>query len=409
MAGQRRALSCGVRESHGVIKILTFSTLFPNSVRPGHGVFVETRLRHLVASGEVQASVLAPIPWFPFSHPRFGDYAKFAQAPRSENRFGLEVDHPRYFLPPKIGMTLAPFLLAVSAKRAIQRKLAAGADFDLIDAHYFYPDGVAAILLGRWFKKPVVITARGTDINLIPQYAIPRRMILWAAERAAGMITVCQALKDAMVEMGISANAITPLRNGVDLTLFRPMDRAAERARLQLTRRTLLSVGYLIPRKAHDLIIRALADLPETDLLIAGSGPEENALRALAVQLGVHDRVRFVGALPQAELRAYYGAVDAMVLASSREGWANVLLEAMACGTPVVASRVWGTPEVVASPDAGVLMPERSAAGVVAGVQALFAHYPDHAATRAYAESFSWDDTTRGQIDLFQKILSKRA
>lgn len=390
-----------------MIKILTFSTLFPNSVRPGHGVFVETRLRHLVGSGEVSASVIAPIPWFPFRHARFGDYAKFALAPPAEIRHGLQVDHPRYFLPPKIGMNVAPLLLALSAKRAIARKLAAGETFDLIDAHYFYPDGVAAVLLGRWFNKPVVITARGTDINLIPQHAWPRRLIVWAAQRAAGMITVCQALKDAMVDLGIPAQAITPLRNGVDLQLFHPLDRSAERARLNLTRRTLLSVGYLIPRKGHDLIIRALPDLPDTDLLIAGSGPEEASLRKLAQDLGVAQRVRFIGAIAQTELRAYYSAVDAMVLASSREGWANVLLEAMACGTPVVASRVWGTPEVVASAEAGVLMPERSAAGVAASVRALFADYPAHEATRRYAERFSWDDTTRGQIELFQRILSR--
>jgi len=391
-----------------MMKILTFSTLFPNTVRPGHGVFVETRLRHLVASGQVSAHVLAPIPWFPSTHPRFGDYAKFAKAPRTEVRFGLQVDHPRYFLPPKVGMTLAPLLLALGAKRAIKRMLAAGEDFDLIDAHYFYPDGVAAVLLGRWFNKPVVITARGTDINLIPQHALPRKMILWAARHAAGMITVCQALKDAIVALGVAPERIVTLRNGVDLKLFQPMQREAERARLNLSRRTLLSVGYLIPRKGHDLIIRALPALPDTDLLIAGDGPDKAMLTALAAELGVADRVRLVGALPQAELRRYYGAADALVLASSREGWANVLLEAMACGTPVVASNVWGTPEVVATPEAGVLMPTRTPEGVAAGVKALFAHYPEHSATRRYAEQFSWDDTTAGQLQLFRAILARQ-
>ena len=390
------------------MKILTFSTLFPNIVRPNHGVFVETRLRHLVASGEVSARVLAPIPWFPSTHPRFGGYAKFARAPRAEIRFGLQVDHPRYFLPPKIGMNAAPLLLALSAKRAIQKMLAAGDDFDLIDAHYFYPDGVAAVLLGRWFNKPVVITARGTDINLIPQHTVPRKMILWAARHAAGMITVCQALKDAIVALGVPPERIVALRNGVDLKLFQPVEREAERACFNLSRRTLLSVGYLIPRKGHDLIIRALPILPDTDLLIAGEGPDKALLTALAAELGVADRVRLIGAVPQAELRRYYGAVDALVLASSREGWANVLLEAMACGTPVVASNVWGTPEVVAAPEAGVLMPTLTPEGVTAGVNTLFANYPEHSATRRYAEQFSWDDTTAGQIKLFRTILARQ-
>ena len=391
-----------------MIKILTFSTLFPNTVRPSHGVFVETRLRHLVASGEVSARVVAPIPWFPSTHPRFGEYAKFAAAPRAEVRFGLAVDHPRYFLPPKVGMNIAPLLLALSAERVIQRMLAAGEDFDLIDAHYFYPDGVAAVLLGQWFNKPVVITARGTDINLIPQHALPRKMILWAARRAAGMITVCQALKDALVDLGVPAERIVALRNGVDLKLFQPVNREAERVRLKMSRRTLLSVGYLIPRKGHDLIIRALPALLDTDLILAGDGPDKAMLIALAAELGVADRVRLVGALPQAELRSYYGAADALALASSREGWANVLLEAMACGTPVVASNVWGTPEVVATPEAGVLMSAYTPQGVATGVDALFARYPAHAATRRYAEQFSWDDTTAGQLQLFRAILAAR-
>jgi glycosyltransferase involved in cell wall biosynthesis len=167
-------------------------------------------------------------------------------------------------------------------------------------------------------------------------------------------------------------------------------------------------VGHLIERKGHELVIGALAELPDVDLLIAGAGPEEGALRRLAVQLGVNSRVRFLGALPQARLREVYAGVDALVLASSREGWANVLLEAMACGTPVAASKVWGTPEVVAAPEAGELMPERSAAGVAEAVRRLRAAPRDRSATRRYAERFSWEATTQGQLDLFHRILAAR-
>ena len=119
------------------------------------------------------------------------------------------------------------------------------------------------------------------------------------------------------------------------------------------------------------------------------------------------ERVSFLGALPQAELRDYYGAADALVLPSEREGWANVLLEAMACGTPVIASRVWGTPEVVAAPEAGLLMAERTPQGLADAVTALRAHYPDRLATRRYAERFSWDDTTAGQLQLFARVLGQ--
>lgn len=387
------------------MKLLTFSTLFPNAEKPNHGIFVETRLRYLLASGKAQSRVIAPVPWFPSQHPRFGRYAGYAKVPTEETRAGIQVRHPRYALLPKVGMSLAPLLLAQSVKPAMRRMIDAGYDFDLIDAHYFYPDGVAAVMLGKHFNKPVVITARGTDINLIPQYPIPRRQILWAARHAQGMITVCNALKEEMVGLGIDAAKVTPLRNGVDLERFLPVDRAAVRESLGMRGFTLLSVGLLEPRKAHDLIIAALPMLEDTQLLIAGSGPERARLEALAQQLNVAERVKFLGALPQTELRNYYGAADAMVLASSREGWANVLLESMACGTPVVASNVWGTPEVVAAPEAGVLMAERTAQGVADAVRRLRANYPAHEATRAYAEKFSWDDTTEGQLRLFDKIL----
>ncbi len=389
------------------MKILTFSTLFPNAEKPGHGIFVETRLRHLVASGKVQSRVVAPIPWFPLRHRRFGQYASFARTPHEEIRSGIRVAHPRYPLLPKAGMTVAPVLLAKAAKPAIGRIIDEGYDFDLIDAHYFYPDGVAAALLGRHFNKPVVITARGSDITLIPQYRLPRTMIRWAATRADGIITVCNALKDEIVRLGVAADRVTSLRNGVDLQLFQPVDRDAARDALGLTQFTLLTVGHLVPVKGQELIIAALPMLAGVQLLIAGNGPDRKKLEDLAQHLNVADRVRFLGALPQAELKNYYGAADALVLASSREGWANVLLEAMACGTPVIASKVWGTPEVVAAPEAGMLMAERTPNGLVQAVHAMRAHYPDRAATRRYAERFSWDDTTAGQVQLFQRILAK--
>jgi len=389
------------------MKIVTFSTLFPNEIKPNHGIFVETRLRHLVGSGEVSSRVVAPVPWFPFTAARFGDYAQFARVPAVETRFGLQVEHPRFALIPKVGMNFSPILLANGAKQTLARMVDEGYDFDLIDAHYFYPDGVAAVRLGRYFNKPVVITARGSDISLIPRYATPRKLIQWAATHAAAIITVCNALKTELVELGVPAGKITPLRNGVDLERFQPGDRDAQRALLGLDGFTLLSVGHLVPVKGHDLTIGALPMLPGVTLMLAGSGVEQGRLEAQARRLGVAGRVRFLGALPQPELARYYSAADALVLASSREGWANVLLEAMACGTPVVASKVWGTPEVVASPEAGVLMEERSEQGVAAAVNQLRANYPERSATRSYAEGFSWEATTAGQLRLFRSLTGR--
>lgn len=387
------------------MKILTFSTLYPNAARPNHGVFVERRLRCLLESGQVEARVVAPVPWFPSTNPRFGPYATFARAPRNETRYGVAVDHPRYLALPKVGMSAAPFLLAAGVQRTVNGMIRRGYDPDILDAHYFYPDGVAAAIIAMRLGKPVVITARGSDINLLPNYALPRRMILWAARRAVALVAVSRALKEALMQLGVNGDKITVLRNGVDTQLFIFGDRALQRARLGLKGTVLLMVGNLVPLKGHDLVLRALARMPEARLLIIGEGSEEKQLKMLTDELQIQDRVRFVGEVPQQALPAWYAAADALVLASSREGWPNVLLESMACGTPVVASDVGGIPEIVAAPEAGVIMDERSIQGVVQALQRLFQNYPDRNLTRRYAERFSWEDTTRGQLGLFDRIL----
>ncbi len=390
------------------VKVLTFTTLYPTSIQEYHGIFVENRLRHLVASGQVEARVIAPVPWFPTGGQIFGRYADFARVPGKEARKGVDVLHPRYPVVPKIGMTLAPLLLYQATKSTIRRVIAAGFDFDLIDAHYFYPDGVAAVLLGRYFKKPVVVTARGTDINLIPRYRLPRQMIRWAAENAAGLVTVCAALKRELANLGVEPERIRVLRNGVDLSLFRPMDRVRACEQLGLQGPTILTVANLVPLKGHNLVIEALSELPEVTLLIVGNGPNRAALEQLAQDLGVNDRVRFLGTMPHERMCEVYNAADVLVLASEREGWPNVLLEAMACGTPALASSVGGIPEVIRSPVAGLLLTDRSPQTITDSINTLLRDPPARAATRAYAERFDWSQTTEGQLELFSDILERR-
>jgi glycosyltransferase involved in cell wall biosynthesis len=391
------------------MKLLTFSTLYPNAEQISHGIFVETRLRYLVASGMAEARVVAPVPWFPLRHARFGRYGSFARIPATETRQGLFISHPRYALIPKIGMHLAPFMMAQSLKPAIAKIIRDGDDFDLIDAHYFYPDGVAAVMLGKHFNKPVVITARGSDINLIGKNPLARKKILWAADNAAGVITVCAALKNELVKMGANASHITPLRNGVDLQRFHCLDKRQIRTELGLSRFTLLTGGALTENKGHHIAIQALVHLPDVELMIVGSGPDLALLHTLAINLKVADRVKFIGALAQPELIRYYNAADLMVLMSAREGWANVLLESMACGTPAIATDVGGSSEVITAKVAGLLVEERTAPALAAAVTLLRSDFPARTATRHYAEKYSWDDTTQGQLNLFNAILKGSA
>ena len=392
------------------VRLLTFTSLYPHAGLPNQGVFVENRLRHLVGTGQAVSTVLAPVPWFPSRHERFGGWARFAMAEHDEIRHGLRVLHPRYAVIPKVGMSAAPAALYATAKRSLARLLRQGLAVDVIDSHYLYPDGVVAVALGRRFGLPVVMTARGSDVTQLPDFPTPRRMIRGAMAQADAMISVSAGLKRDMVALGAEADRITVLRNGVDLVQFQPPeDRAALRAALGITGPTLLTVGHLIPRKGHHLAIQALALLPDWQLLLAGEGPERGRLEALAARTGVADRVRFVGAVPHAALGRYYGAADALVLASSREGWANVLLEAMACGTPVVASDIPGNPEVVQGRAGGLIVGENTTAGFAAGVRALWAAMPDRAGVRAYAEAFSWDATSAGQLVVFEAAQARFA
>jgi glycosyltransferase involved in cell wall biosynthesis len=396
------------------IRTLLFSTLFPSSVRPLHGIFVETRLRELLRSGRVETRVVAPVPWFPSTHPRWGEYASFAQTPARERRNGIDVLHPRYPLLPKIGMSSAPWLLARAAASALQRVIDEGFDFDVIDAHYYYPDGVAAALLARRFGKPLAITARGTDLNLIPQHVLPRQMMRWAARRADASIGVCNALVDVLRDWGIEERRLHVMRNGVDLQRFRLLPQDDSRRELGIVGGpVLLSVGHLIERKGHDLALAAMPAVlqqhPQAQLLIIGEGEERGRLQTQIESLALGAHARLIGAVPNDHLATWYSAANALILASSREGWANVLLEAMACGTPVVATRTWGTPEVVAEEAVGLLVERRDGEALGAALLRLLAVPRDRERVRRYAEGFGWDVTTRAQVELFDHLAATGA
>lgn len=390
------------------IKTLLFSSLYPSSVRPGHGIFVETRLRELLKTGEVETQVVAPVPWFPFSSTAFGEYGRFAATPKSERWNGIAVHHPRYYLLPKIGMNMAPQALANGAIPTVRKLIADGFDFDLIDAHYYYPDGIAAGIIARAIGKPFVVTARGTDLNLISDYSEPRRRILETASLAHASIGVCNALMEKLSTLGAAPEKLNVFRNGVDLERFRPepMDEARHHLGL-IGRRIILSVGNLVELKGHDIAISAMASLPsDVILVIVGKGPLESELKSLADRLEVSDRVVFAGSIPNTDLRWWYSAADVLALCSSREGWANVLLESMACGTPVISTSVGGTPEIVTNPQVGRLMPRRDATALLQAFGSLMDHYPDRRAVRQYAEKYSWAETSNRQVALFRRIMA---
>lgn len=390
------------------VRILTFTSLYPSAARPRHGIFIESRLKRLVARGGLHARVIAPVPWFPFKGARWGEYARMAATPRAEQREGIEVRYPRYPMLPRIGMGLQPHAMAQAGLHEARAMFIEGVEVDLIDAHYLYPDGVAAAILARRLGRPFVVSARGSDVNVIGQMPGPRERIVRAIEQSAGVIAVSSALRSSLIGMGVAAEHITVLRNGVDTELFQPVDRREARQELGLPAdaRIIASVGNLVPGKRNDLALEAAAAVDGLHIVFVGRGSERARLERMARDRSISARVWFFDEMPQSRLRFVYSAADVLVLASAREGWPNVLLESAACGTPVVAFNVGGVPEILTDPAAGTIVRgKQNAEGLVAALRELLAHPRQPPSVRAAAIRFSWEPVLDAQLALYRRVV----
>jgi glycosyltransferase involved in cell wall biosynthesis len=388
------------------LRVLTFSSLYPSAAQPRHGIFVEARLTNLLRDCEIDSRVIAPVPWFPLRSKVFGRYAKFAATPKHESRMGIAVAHPRYLMLPTIGVPWQPDSMARGALPELKRLRASGWTPQLIDAHYFYPDGVAAALLAQRLQVPVVITARGSDINLLAQTPAIRQRIVWAAGRAAAVVAVSAQLRGALIALGVDRDKVVVLRNGIDLDRFKPQPRDASRTRLGLAQRaTVVCIGNLRPEKGFTLAVECLRHLDGVQLLIVGEGPEQETLRNACRGAGVADRVVFKTTMTQDELQYAYSCADVLLLTSTREGWPNVLLEAMACGTPVAAVDVGAVADMVTDGEVGRVVRGRDPVEFARAVQQLIAAPPSRERLRQHAARFDWRSISIAQHTLFQRCL----
>ena len=382
-----------------MLRVLTLATLFPNGERPTFGVFVEAQTRALAARGDVEVQVVAPVglpPWPLSLHPH---YAWLRSLPLHETRNGLVVHRPRYRVWPRIGKAGTARAIA-KALMPFLRKLRAEFPFDVIDAEFFWPDGPAAMHLARALGIPFSVKARGSDIHIWCARADVAAQVVAAGQAAGGLIAVSAALKRDMAALGLPEDRIRVHHTGIDLDRFCPADRAEAKAALGVDGPLLVSVGALIRRKGQDLAVAALADIPGATLMLAGGGPDLPHLAAKARALGLAERVRFLGVQPHAALPALLAAADVMVLPTVSEGLANVWVESLACGTPVVTSDVGGAREVIDRPEAGRLVP-RDPTAIAGAVKDILAHPPDPQAVRKAAERFSWE---RNAAELFDHL-----
>ena len=368
------------------VRVLSISQLYPGSSTPGQGIFIHRRLQGLPDAHRVR--VWRVRPWFPL--------LRSSSVPSREEVDGTPVeDVPFLYLPGMFKGMDGSMLL-----RALRRRPTDG--IDVLDAHFAYPTGWAAVRLGKERGLPTVVTLRGTEEPYSKDPA-RRRRIEETVRDADRVIAVSSSLARLAVECGADPDRVRVVGNGVDPIRFVPADdgqRRAARARLGLPAdaSVLLTVGGLAERKGVgrviDLLPRLASSRPSLIYLVAGGGGPEGderaALERRAQDLGVEDRVWFLGQLPPDELPQVYQASDAFVLATRNEGWANALHEAIACGLPSVATDVGGNREVLGDGAAGILVPFGDADALREAIEGVFDGALDPGTVAAIGRSRTW-------------------
>lgn len=396
-------------------RIVVFSSLYPSAAQPNAGLFIRERMRRVAQHRPVV--VVSPRPWFPGQglirrlHPHYRPMPG-----RMEQQEGLCVHFPRFLALPGVLRGLDGWFMALGSYLLLRRLKREG--YNLIDAHFAYPDGYAACLLGRWLGLPVCVTLRGTEV---PHSRKPhlRSKLQAVFRRAQRVIAVSDSLLKLAVSLGLPADKGVVIGNGVDSTRFQPVDRDAARARYGLPEeaQVLITVGALVERKGFHRVIDCLPVLVDRHprlhyLIVGGASPEGNIepeLRAQIARLGLQDRVRFLGPLPPQELKWPLSAADVFVLASSNEGWANVILEAMACGLPVVATDVGGNREVIAHDGLGRIVPFGDAEALTRALDEALSYPWDRARIRAYAEANDWSQRIAQLLAVHQAVVDTHA
>lgn len=379
-----------------MLRVLTLSTLFPDATRPNFGVFVERQTQGLAAAPGVAVRVVAPI-GLPPGPLALLQHANKLGLPTRETWHGLDTYRPRFTSIPGVGGRWHAHHLG-RALEPLLDTIARDFPFDVIDASFFFPDGAAAVALGRRYGVPVSIKARGADVHHWGSAAPTAAQVVAAGQAADGMLAVSDAMRADMIALGMPGARIRVHHTGVDHDRFRPVDRAAAKAALGITGPLVLSLGALIPRKGHHLVVEAVAALPGVTLAIAGEGPERARLAALGADFGMGDRLRLLGSVPHASLAPIIGAADVMALASTSEGLANAWVEALACGTPIVIPDAGGAREVVTSAEAGRIVP-RTPASIAVAIADLIARPPAADAVRATSLRFTWAANTAALVD----------
>lgn len=389
------------------MNILSFTSLFPNSINIRHGIFVKNRLMKIIELYDHKITLISPVPSAPFLPKRLNPYIRLDLIASLEQVGDIPVYHPRYLHMPFVGMYFQPWFMYLSALKLIKAKPELISDVKIIDAHYAYPDGVAAVMLAKKLSLASVITIRGSDVNTLSKYLVPRLWLKWAFKECDWLMPVSKSLFNKVASLhSASIDKMTVVANGVDTKVFNAdsvdKDNKVEKKGLKL----LLSVGNLILLKGHHLIIEAIKADENLQLMIIGQGPMESELIKQINDNKMGHRVRLNGNIPQKELAAIYAQADLLVLASESEGCPNVLLEAQACGTPVISTDVGAARDLMIEGQSGLIM-ERTPASIYKTIQKAFSA-DLNIVINEFKGLHSWQPKVEQIEGLFQLIGNKK-
>lgn len=391
------------------LNILLITNLFPNKMEPNRGIFIKQAGFELAQLCNLH--VVAPVPFFPFKSRFLQKWSMYAEIEKKEVIDGLEVYHPRWLIIPKIlasayGLSFFFCIYSLIKKIVINKKI------NLIYGQWVYPDGFAAVLLGKVFKKPVILQALGCDINLYSRYFLRRILITWSLKNCKKVIVVSKALKDKIIDLGIEKEKIVYIPNGIDSNLFHPLDKEECRKELQLSKdeKIILFIGSLESVKGVDTLIFAFEEFIKNInfkccLVIIGKGSLLEFLRKLISKMGIAENVKFIGEVDHERIPIWLNASDLFCLPSIREGMPNVILEALACKKPLVSTRVGAIPDLLQEDDFYKLIKINSPKELCGSFQTIFHNLSTKEFKSAnWKYQFTWEANSRAVLNVFKNF-----
>jgi glycosyltransferase involved in cell wall biosynthesis len=393
------------------MQTLIISSIFPNNREPAKGTFVIDQVSEL--SRLCALKVIAPVPWsLPVRN--IEKWYMFSKVAKTEIIKGIETYHPQYLIIPKFFRSLYGYFYFLGIIGCV-RKICKSSKFDIIVAYFAYPDGFAAALLAKLFKKPLIIYALGSDINVFIKSKIKRFLTKFAFRTATRIIAVSNDLKGKIINLGIEEPKVTVIPNGVDVSKFMPMDKYSCRERLSLPqdKKIILFVGAIREVKGVKYLIEAFAELIKNRdnkvfLAIVGDGELKETLENRIINSGLAGKVKTEGAKLHNEIPIWINACDVFCLPSLSEGCPNVVLEALACGKPVVATKVGGLPEIIVSEEYGILVPPRSPHELANALRMAIAKEWDPQVLRKKINGFTWKENSQKLYEEMTQLVPTR-